>query len=59
MQPARITREQYLDMVRQGYRFSNAGLYEPDHAPKAKFVLVEFAKSVTKFMRVWPPATRQ
>lgn len=35
-----ITRDQYQAMLKSGYEFRGAGLYEPQHNPKAKFVFI-------------------
>lgn len=47
-----ITREQFQERLDSGEKFTQAGLYEPEHAPKGtEFLHVKMSPSITRFLR--------
>lgn len=50
-----ITRNDVIELLEQGYKLTNAGLYEPDHAPKGTRFVIYPPRGL---LRVHPPKTR-
>ena len=54
-----IGRKEIIQLLAQGYSLRPAGLYEPEHAPcGTKFVHAQYSQTITRFVRLIPPAKK-